>query len=264
MPRIGTAGWTIPRDHAAGAPAPGTHLERYAHVLNCVEINSSFYKPHRLTTWQRWAASTPGTFRFSVKFPKAITHTAKLTVPPGALDAFALEAAALGEKLGPVLVQLPPSLRFEDCPAAEFFEALRDRFLGQIAFEPRHATWFTRDADELLTHHRIARVAADPPRQPNANPAEPPTPGGWSGLAYFRLHGSPRTYYSNYEPAYLATLAKRIAELSSDTEVWVIFDNTALGHAFTNALDLQRLLTPKKRKGAAEATPFQTTSPSRN
>jgi uncharacterized protein YecE (DUF72 family) len=236
------------------AEGPGTHLERYARTFNCVEINSSFYRSHRLVTWRRWADSTPADFRFSVKFPKAITHIAKLKIEPTALDGFFLETAALGDRLGPILVQLPPSLGFQDCPAAEFFEALRDRFSGPIALEPRHATWFTRDAEALLKHHRIARVAADPTRQPTSELGKVPQPGGWPRLAYFRLHGSPRAYYSNYEAPYLAALAKAILAMPATAEAWVIFDNTALGNAFRNALDLQGLLTkqtsPAKSKRA--------------
>jgi uncharacterized protein YecE (DUF72 family) len=239
MLHIGTAGWSIPKQHAPLAPGAGAHLERYARTLRCTEINSSFYRSHRLATWQRWSDSTPDGFRFSVKLPKAITHIAKLAIAPEALDAFAREIATLGKKLGPILVQLPPSLRLADCPAAEFCEALRDRFSGPIAFEPRHATWFSPDADDMLKHHRIARVAADPPRDPRVPSGQLPIPGGWRGLAYFRLHGSPRAYYSNYEPAYLAALAQAIANLPPATETWIIFDNTALGHAFRNALALQ-------------------------
>ena len=242
MLRIGTAGWTIPGVHTALTPGPGTHLERYVRVLNCVEINSSFYRPHRADTWRRWAASTPEDFRFSVKFPKAITHEAKLTIEPSLLDPFFQEIDALGKKLGPILIQLPPSLRFEDCPAAEFFKAFRERFSGPVALEPRHATWFAGAANDLLELHSISRVGADPSRQPDAIANQPPQPAGWAGLAYLRLHGSPRTYYSNYEPAYLAALAEAIAGLPLAKEVWVIFDNTAHGHALANALDLQRHL----------------------
>jgi uncharacterized protein YecE (DUF72 family) len=240
--RIGTAGWTIPSVHTALALGPGTHLERYARVLNCVEINSSFYRSHREETWQRWAASTPENFRFSVKLPKAITHTAKLAIEPRLLDPFFREIAALGKKLGPILIQLPPSLRFEDCLAAEFFKAFREHFSGPVALEPRHATWFAGAANDLLELHSISRVGADPSRQPAAVANQPSQPAGWPGLAYFRLHGSPRTYYSNYEPAYLAALAEVIASLPHAKEVWVVFDNTAHGHALANALDLQRLL----------------------
>ena len=249
MVRIGTAGWAIPSAHAALAPGPGTHLERYARTLRCTEVNSSFYRSHRLATWQRWADSTPEDFRFSVKLPKAITHTAKLAIAPAALDDFLEEIAALGSKLGPILVQLPPSLRFDDCPAAEFFEALRERFHGPVALEPRHATWlqgmpknFWNNTDRACRGRPVAR--------PASRPGQLPIPGGWAGLAYFRLHGSPRTYYSSYDGLYLRSLADAISALPAATETWVIFDNTGLGHAFGNALDLQRNLDniqPSKR-----------------
>jgi uncharacterized protein YecE (DUF72 family) len=72
--RIGTAAWSIPKKHAAPFPTAGSHLERYAAVFNAAEINSSFYRPHRAATYERWAASVPDDFRFAVKVPKAITH----------------------------------------------------------------------------------------------------------------------------------------------------------------------------------------------
>ena len=235
MVRIGTAGWVIPRQNAEMAAGEGSHLERYARAFNCVEINSSFHRAHRPATWARWAESVPEDFRFAVKFPKSVTHEAKLTVPAAALDAFFAETAGLGEKLGVVLVQLPPSLAFEDCPAAEFFEALRDRWQGAVALEPRHASWFSPDAEELLVRHSVARVAADPVRKG----AVALRPGGWKGLAYFRLHGSPRMYYSAYKTEFLAGVGQAVKELPAKTEKWVIFDNTALGEACGNALELQ-------------------------
>ena len=97
----------------------------------------------------------------------------------------------LGAKLAVVLAQLPPSFAFDEPVAVAFFAVLRARFAGHVAFEPRHASWFTPDAESLLLDHRIARVAADPAPAPAA--AEP---GGWSGLTYFRLHGSPRRYFN--------------------------------------------------------------------
>ncbi len=237
---IGTAGWTIPPPAADSVPGPGTHLERYARVLPCAEINSSFHRSHRVSTWERWAASVPAGFRFSVKLPKAITHVAKLAVEPRAFDSFVAETAALGSRLGVVLVQLPPSLSFEDCPAAEFFEALRERFpTANVALEPRHGSWFTAAAEELLEHHQIARVAADPPRDPKHQKDDLPETGGWSGFRYYRLHGSPRMYYSAYPPEYLGHLAELVARPSAKQDTWVIFDNTAAGHALPNALALQ-------------------------
>lgn len=241
MLRIGTAGWTITPRGRERVPEVGSHLERYARALACAEINSSFYRSHRVSTWAKWAASTPDHFQFSAKLPKTITHTARLAVHPSAFSPFVEETAALGPKLGVVLVQLPPSLAFEDCPAAEFFEAIRDTISVPIALEPRHRSWFRPEAEELLLHHHIARVAADPVRDPKAALDGMPAPGGWRGLSYFRLHGSPRMYYSPYPPEYLQRMTELVSEEARQRETWVIFDNTASGEALGNALDLQEL-----------------------
>ncbi len=252
MVRIGTAGWTIPPPLASHAPGSGSHLERYAGILHCAEINSSFHRSHRLSTWTRWAASTPPAFRFSAKLPKAITHVAKLVVESSAFDSFVAETTALSERLGAVLVQLPPSLAFEDCPAVEFFEALRERFPEtNLALEPRHRSWFARDADALLHQHRIARVAADPLRDPRLAAGALPTCGGWPRFAYYRLHGSPRMYYSSYEPGYLARLAAVLREQAAAHDTWVIFDNTAAGQAFGDALVLAHHLQEQEKSTPA-------------
>src|SRR5450830_369271 len=107
---VGCAGWTIPKLSARHFPVAGSHLERFASVFGAAEINSSFYRPHQASTYARWAASTPAAFRFSVKLPKALSHEARLAEPDAVLDRFAGEAGALGDKLGCVLVQLPPKL----------------------------------------------------------------------------------------------------------------------------------------------------------
>ena len=231
--RIGTAGWTIPRASALEFAGPGSHLERYAHTLNCVEINSTFYRPPQAKTLTRWAATVPADFRFSVKMPKAITHEAKLDCEPEPLQKFLGSAALLEDKLGPMLIQLPPSLAFDSRVAEAFFTMLRDRYPGLAALEPRHASWFTASVSTLLSDFEIARVAADPARVPEAA-----VPGGWAGLAYYRLHGSPRTYYSEYPDTFLRKLAASL----TGPKTWVIFDNTGMGFAAHNALTLKRLV----------------------
>lgn len=228
---IGTAGWSIQRDVAARFDDAGSTLTRYSSRLPAVEINSSFYRPHREATYARWAASVPEDFRFAVKVPKTITHLLRLTDCGEPLDRFLDEISGLGAKLGPILVQLPPSLLFDAQVANAFFQEVRTRHGGPVACEPRHATWFEGAAAQLLLDWKVARVAADPPRCPSV--AEP---GGWPGLVYHRLHGSPRTYYSSYEPKYLEHLAVRLS--SSKVETWCIFDNTASGAAIGNALEL--------------------------
>ena len=93
-------------------------------------------------------------------------------------------------------------------------------------------------ADRLLNQFEVARVAADPPRATDDG-----APGGWPGLAYFRLHGSPRIYYSSYDDGYLDALAARLQQLRrARIPTWCIFDNTTLGAATTNALSLLQCL----------------------
>lgn len=243
--RVGTAGWTLPRAHAARFPGDGSHLQRYCGAFDCAEINSSFHRSHRLATWERWAQSTPDEFRFTVKMPKRITHEAKLQNTGAMLLSFFGEIAGLNagphQKLGPVLVQLPPKLAFDDGVVREFLGTLRELHSGPIAVEPRHPSWFTGEADRLLREFDAARVAVDPPK---GSPLAV-EPGGSGALRYRRLHGSPRTYYSEYDESFLTALATQLrAEALREPrrESWVIFDNTALGHATGNALRLQQLL----------------------
>lgn len=230
-PLIGCAGWSLPGSERVHFAGTGSLLERYASRFSAVEINSSFHRPHRVTTYARWSASVPADFRFSVKIPKTITHGLRLQGADILLDTFLTESAGLGDRLGCLLVQLPPSLSFELGVARAFFSALRSRTPAPVACEPRHASWFTAEAEELLIESEVARVAADPARVPAAG-----EPGGWPGLVYYRLHGSPRIYYSAYEEEYLDALAIRLN--AAERPAWCIFDNTVLGAATRNALDL--------------------------
>jgi uncharacterized protein YecE (DUF72 family) len=232
--RVGTAGWSLPPAQQARFPGDGPHLARYARTFAGVEINSTFRKAHRPQTFARWAASVPPDFRFSLKVPRSITHDAMLVNVEPLIDAFIAELEPLGTLADCLLAQLPPKLDF-DVPLAERFLAhLRATFAGGIALEPRHASWFTPDAERLLQRYRIARVAADPPRATADG-----EPGGWRGLAYFRLHGSPRIYYSSYDAAFLDALALKASALQREgIPTWCIFDNTASGAGTGNALDV--------------------------
>jgi len=234
--RIGTAGWSIPRAAAAAFPGDGTHLARYARVLPAAEINSSFHRPHSEATYRKWAEATPLSFRFAVKLPRTITHEGALRRVRAPLERFLGESAGLGGRRGPLLVQLPPKFAFDARVVARFFELLRTRVEGDVVCEPRHATWFTPRAEALLREWRIARAGADPPRVPGGD-----RPGGWDGLRYYRLHGSPRVYWSRYEVSDLDRLAREIRDGAVRT--WCIFDNTASGAAAANALEMaSRLL----------------------
>ena len=228
---VGCAGWGIPKEQGDRFSGDGTHLARYARQLPGVEINSSFYRPHRPATYARWAAAVPQGFRFAVKVPRAITHERRLADPSEPLERFLSEVTALGGSLGPLLVQLPPSLAFDKKIAATFFGTMRGRFAGEVACEPRHPSWFGPEAEGVLIESRVARVAADPAIVPEAS-----RPGGWGELVYYRLHGSPRVYYSAYSSEYLEALTQELHIAARTASVWCIFDNTALGAATANAL----------------------------
>ncbi|HEY4939951.1 MAG TPA: DUF72 domain-containing protein [Rhizomicrobium sp.] len=237
---IGTAGWSLPKEHRHRFEEGASVLARYATRLNAVEINSSFYRPHRPATYARWAASVPEGFRFAVKVPRAITHERRLVDADALVAKFLEEAGALGTRLGPLLVQLPPSLKFDARIVETFFRDMRTRFDGAIVCEPRHASWFADGADQILRDARIGVAAADPARVPGAE-----KPGGDRDIAYFRWHGSPRMYYSNYEPGRLAALAAQLRRArKSGADVWCIFDNTAAGAATANALEILELTAP--------------------
>jgi uncharacterized protein YecE (DUF72 family) len=214
----------------------GSTLARYASVFNVVEINSTFRKSHRTTTYERWAGAVPAPFAFSAKVPQSVTHVARLAGCDIAIEAFLSEVSALGPKLGPLLLQLPPSFVFAPDLVENVCAMLSRGGRFTIACEPRHATWFVPEVDRWLAERRVARVASDPAR--HAGAAEP---GGWRGLSYYRLHGSPRMYYSSYEDDTLTTLGEHLKSDDAD-ETWCIFDNTASGAAASNALTLAEIL----------------------
>lgn len=240
-PRIGTAGWTLPRAVADAFPGEGSHLARYARVLRGAEINSSFHRSHRPEVYARWAAQTPPGFRFSVKLPRSITHDQRLRAGRAPLTQFLAEASALGDRLGVLLVQLPPSLVFEARPVRTFFGLLTSLCSTPVVCEPRHASWFEPAADRLLAKLHVGRVAADPARWPAAA-----VPGGWLGpegdgagaVVYHRWHGSPRVYYSSYGDDWLRERAGELRRWSPQAERWCVFDNTASGAAAADALRL--------------------------
>jgi uncharacterized protein YecE (DUF72 family) len=243
--RIGCAGWAIPAAHRDRFGDGASALARYATRLHCVEINSSFHRSHKRETYARWADAVPARFRFAVKMPRTISHDARLQQCGRLLDAFLHECGGLGSKLGCVLLQLPPSLVLDARVAARFLAMLRRRWDGAVACEPRHASWFTARADALLQRHSVARVAADPAPHPGAE-----MPGGDRALAYWRWHGSPRMYYSAYGDERLREQARAVR--AAARESWIVFDNTAHGHAIDDALRFAAMMARPDRRSYAK------------
>lgn len=226
MPVIATAAWSIPKSAAAAFPEEGSGLARYASVFKGVEVNSTFYRRHRTSTFERWAGATPDDFRFAVKIPKEITHQRAMKDIRQPFEVFLQDISALGGKRGPLLCQLPPSLRFDPESFETAFDTMRTLDRGPIVIEARHRSWACEHAMALLRRYSIDRVLADPALVwPTSDFRQPPR--------YVRLHGKPNVYYSSYSDAEIGAFSKLLGPDS-----WCVFDNTASGAAIENALTM--------------------------
>ena len=171
----------------------GPSLQRYAARFSAVEINSSFYRPHRPSTYARWADTVPSTFKFAVKIPKAITHVKRL-VDVGNAPSRSLWLRFVASAKSWVACSCSCHRRSDiQLPQTHFSSALRRHFAGAVVLEPRNHEWFTPRVEGMLAANGISRAAADPGIQASAC-----EPGGWTGLAYYRLHGWPQVYFSSY------------------------------------------------------------------
>ena len=226
MPIIATAAWSIPKKVADRFAQEGNSLTRYASVFDGVEINSTFYRRHKTSTFARWAESVPDSFRFAVKIPKEISHTRAMKDISEPFDTFLEDIAPLGEKRGPLLCQLPPSLAFDADVLQTAFKVMRHADDGPIVIEVRHKSWGTAEALELLKSYAIDRGLADPAPVWQADDFETP-------LKYVRLHGEPKIYSSSYTDEEIRSFSKLLA-----ADGWCVFDNTASGAAIENGLTM--------------------------
>jgi uncharacterized protein YecE (DUF72 family) len=219
----------------------------YADHFSCVEINSSFHRPHQPATYARWRDETPPHFRFSVKMPRTITHESHLRRAAADVSRFYEEIGHLQPKLAAVLIQLPPSLEFSAAIVGSFFNALPRLPRTAVTCEPRHKSWFSGAADEALRRVKVTRVDADPARCAGAEET-----GGVPGFAYYRWHGVPQIYYSKYSDEQLAAFAVKV-KTAGAKDAWCVFDNTARYAAWDNALRFIALLRSKKLMESARA-----------
>jgi uncharacterized protein YecE (DUF72 family) len=229
---IGTAAWSVPKALAHRFSQEGSALTRYASVFDGVEVNSTFYRRHKRSTFERWANSVPDRFRFAVKIPREITHDRAMGDIGKPFEMFLEDIAPLGAKLGPLLCQLPPSLEFGADKFEAAFRTIRDAGPGPVVIEVRHKSWNSPQAIELLREHKIARVLADPAP---VWPAE-----DFGDLPYYiRLHGRPKIYYSSYTDDDIRVFSQRLA-----ADGWCVFDNTASGAAIENAMAMLTMRAP--------------------
>ena len=236
---IGTAGWSIPSQFRDQFQGPGTHLERYSRVFNCVEINSAFYRDHKPETYARWSFSVPEDFRFSVKLSKYFIHVQRLTETGLALEKVIQGISELGHKWGALLIQLPPSLIFHLDTAVRFVVHLRKYYKGVIIWEPRHISWASPEAIQLFADYKISKAVADPEPCPLSKDSHSRV----ESVQYWRLHGSPKMYESRYEKETLKEVAEKLQHPHNPVmQTWCIFDNTTFGYATENAIELQNLV----------------------
>ncbi|HEX2861758.1 MAG TPA: DUF72 domain-containing protein [Lacunisphaera sp.] len=282
--RIGISGWTYAPWRGTFFPRALKQNEELAYAsrkVRSIEINGTFYSLQTPTSFGRWTESTPEDFLFSVKAPRYLTHIKRLKGGRAPLaNFFASGVLRLGEKLGPILWQLPPSLRFDAKVLDAFLASLpRDTLAAarlarrhdahvsrpwlaaggrrtlRHALEVRHPSFETTEFIELLRHHDVAVVVAD-------------TAGKWpliedvtADFVYVRLHGDAQLYVSGYTPTALGQWARKIRAWAAGRvpratrlvgarartskgprDVYVYFDNDVKTRAPYDAMNLAHLL----------------------
>ena len=228
---VGTSGWQY-RDwrgpfYGDGLPQK-RWLERYAESFATVESNNAFYRLPERATFESWARRTPSEFVWAVKMSRYLTHIKRLRDPAEPVARFLERAAGLGDKLGPVLVQLPPTLKADLGALEATLELLATRV--KVAVEFRHTTWFTDEVRGVLESHGAALCLADRDSRP-VSPLWRTTEWG-----YLRLHAGAATPHPCYGRSALESWAGRIADVwEPEADVFVFFNNDPRGCALRDA-----------------------------
>lgn len=233
--RTGTSGWTYKHWQGVFYPVDlpqSKWLEYYTGHFDTVELNASFYRLPNPRTFENWNARTPDNFRWSVKASKYITHTKRLRDPAEPLQRLYDAVKGLGEKLGAILVQLPPNLAFDEILFRDFCSSLNTDIRHTL--EVRHASWLSDNAYTILNEFNIALCISDTAgRYPSAEEIT-------ADFAYVRLHGSQKLYASGYTEDELQTWAQKIN--AWDRDAFIYFDNDFEGHAVKDAKRLKEIL----------------------
>ena len=255
---VGTSGWNYADWKGPFYPEnlPRTKwLEYSARNLWTIEVNATFYHEMKESTYKKWRESTPPGFCLAVKASRFITHIRRLRDVEEPLKRFLGSVSALGDKLGPVLFQLPPSLAFDAATLEEFGTALHNATQSsdyslpagtRYVIEPRHASWMEDEALACLRRLGIGFCISD------TGGRYPYREAVTSDFAYIRLHGPTTLYASSYSDAQLKAWATRIASLNTD--VYIYFDNSFKAYAPHNALELKRLVDSAHSGDTGRAT----------
>lgn len=212
----------------------GDYLKYYSSVFNSVEINSTFYHKPTVKTLAKWYAETPETFRFFIKIPKSITHIAKLKdVKEQVADFCKYISSELKEKLGGFLFQLPPSYHFTDENLEGLLDVVNDNYLNVVEF--RHASWWNDDVMTQIGERKIVFSGVSIPKNiPDEVVVNHPD------ILYYRLHGTPVLFKSEYPKEFLDALASQIKK--ADRTAYIFFNNTWGLGAVRNAKHFQLVI----------------------
>ncbi len=235
--RVGTSGWHYQHWKEVFYPADsraGDWLGFYSRRFDTVEINNSFYRLPDRTTFSSWAEKTPQGFLFAVKASRYITHMKKLKSPREALSSLLENAGGLGEKLGPVLFQLPPRWKRNPARLQEFVDNLPRE--NRFAFEFRDETWLHDDIYRILESRNCALCAASSPSFPSIRRAT-------ADFAFLRFHGAEVEYGSRYSREELEGWAEYARTLLREgRDVYAYFNNDAFGYAVEDAMTFKHMV----------------------
>jgi uncharacterized protein YecE (DUF72 family) len=227
---IGTSGWQYAhwreRFYPPGVPQ-SRWLEYYAEAFPTVEVNNAFYRLPERTTFAAWRERTPADFVVAVKVSRYLTHIKRLREPQEPVARFVERATALGSKLGPVLLQLPPTMRADPDALDAALSCFPARM--RVAVEPRHPSWWTDRVREVLTARGAALCWAD-------RHSRPVTPL-WrtADFGYLRMHEGRAQPRPRYGRSALDTWVRRIASTYGSGDVFVYFNNDGRGAALVDA-----------------------------
>ncbi|MDI1472569.1 hypothetical protein THER_0399 [Thermodesulfovibrio sp. N1] len=232
---IGTSGWQY--GHWKGIFYPeelkySEWLSYYCKYFSTVEVNVTFYRDVRVSTFEKWYQLTPENFQFSVKLSRQITHFNKLKVNKDLIESFIQKYSTFKYKLGIILIQLPPGLKFDVNLITDFINMLDKKY--KYTIEVRNKTFINDNFFEILKQNNIAFCIADSAgRFPYYETIT-------ANFIYVRLHGSQKLYASEYSDEELIEWANKIKVWDKDT--YIYFDNDYMGYAVKNALKIKKLL----------------------
>lgn len=237
---VGTSGWAFP--HWRGVLYPKSlpesdWLKYYSENFNCVEVNSTFYRSFLPSTYRRWFHSVPDNFKFILKLPQEITHTKRLVGVHKEIREFLSGLSPLSDKVGLILMQLPPSYSVVLSDFEQAILLIRDKFALAVEFRNEYA--FVEDIIDVLITNNCCFVNPDSPKAPLRTFIT-------NDILYLRLHGRTALYRSLYTHSELEEISDIVLSMGDRiTMSYVIFNNGMEGFSIPNAVKLIELLRTK-------------------